>query len=136
MHKIWLLLEFPEEWRRGIASGIDQTEDFKRTPSFELVNLIPEQERQSAGAGVMRTLPSGGQFSGVSCPRHFEFQKEDKIFIGIQAQKKGRQISELWEVAGVGLWLLFAQAVGEQSPRSSSGYCHRACFWGEGEGAP
>lgn len=59
---------------------------------------------------------------GSQHPRHFEFQKKGKIFIGIQAQKKGRQIYELWEVAGVGLWLLFAQAVGEQA----EGQTHRS----------
>lgn len=94
----------------------------------------PTAGMQSAvGPGVMRTPPPGGQFSGISCPRCFEFQREHKILIGIQAQKKGRQISELWEVVGVGLWLLVAQAAGEQSPWSSSGCSRRACFWGEGE---
>lgn len=121
MQKIWPLLEFHKDWRHGVASGTDQTEAFKRTPSFELGNRIPEQERQSAGAGNEDTAFWRPVLRSQH-PRHFEFQKKGKIFIGIQAQKKGRQIYELWEVAGVGLWLLFAQAVGEQA----EGQTHRS----------
>lgn len=80
----------------------------------------------------MRTLPPRGQLPGISGPGHSEFQREDEILTGIQAQKKGCQISELLEVEGVGLWLLFGQAVGAQSLWSSSGCSRRACFWGAG----
>lgn len=51
------------------------------------------------------------------------------MFIEIQAQKKGFQIFELLEGAGVVPWLLFGQAVGGQSLWSSSG-----CSWEVGEG--
>lgn len=70
----------------------------------------------------------------LSCSRCSEFQRQGgKILTGIQAQKKGSQISELWEVAGVGLWLLCGPEVEGQSLWSSSGCSRRACFWGEGE---
>lgn len=88
MQKIWPLLEFHKDWRHGVASGTDQTEAFKRTPSFELGNRIPEQERQSAGAGAMRTPPSGGQFSGVSIPGTLSFRKRERSLLGSRLRRK------------------------------------------------
>lgn len=91
----------------------------------------PRAGRQAAGAWPRGTLPpGGGQFSGPGVQGALLCVSEDSIVTGAQTPKKGPRISELWEEAGVGLWLLFARAGEGQSPRSSSG-----CFWGAGEGA-
>lgn len=87
--------------------------------SFKLVTS------SQAGKGVIRAQGAIGiapwsPFLGVRWPRHCRSRTEDKILTGIQAQKKGSQISELSEGVGVGFWLLFGQAVGERSLWSSS----------------
>lgn len=86
----------------------------KDKTSLEWTNLIPEQERQSPRSLGQRTMPPGGQLSGFHHPRRLAFQRENTFLTGIRAQKKGRQTSELWEGVAVGVWLLVAQAVGEQ----------------------
>lgn len=116
MHRTWPTLEFYVDWDVAWPQASIEQKPSKGQNQFRVGERHPTAGMQSAvGPGVMRTPPPGGQFSGISCPRCFEFQRENKILIGIQAQKKGRQISELWEVVGVGLWLLVAQAAGEQS---------------------
>ena len=116
-HRKWPTVEFHMDWRRnGRASGMDQKEVFEKTKqALSWWTPVPDQERQPAA-----TLGNEDPASLRPIPRHpwsrcSELQREDKILTGIQAQKKGCQISVLLEVEGVGLWLLFGQAVGAQS---------------------
>lgn len=104
----------------------------KMRPVLSWRTPLPDQERQPAGTLGNEDPASLRPIPRHPWSRHSELQRQDKILTGIQAQKKGCQISVLLEVEGVGLWLLFGQAVGAQSRWSSSGCPHRACFWGEG----
>lgn len=114
MHGAWPILGIPCGLEGCTAPNSCQREAWREQTGLGLVSIISDQKMQPTGREplVMRTPTPKGQFSGSRCPRHSEMQGGGEVLTGIQAQKKGCQISELSEAVAVGLWLLFGQAVG------------------------
>lgn len=115
-----------------MAPNISQSEAFDRTnPALSWQTSLARKRSQQEPL-AMRPDSPGGHLQ-PSSPRHSEVRSQEDILTGFQAQKTECLISELWEGAVGGLWLLFGQAVEVQSRWSSSGCSRRACFWGEVE---